>query len=169
MEKCYSGLNTRIIECINPILNKWVVRWDFRKRKDENGEQIGLIYLEQLILHKPTILEVKDIVLNWMNGEIDKKLIGGYVWKDMPIWLSSENQFNYKAAYDLAVQTNGANLPIMFKFGTTEEPIYHEFKTVEDLTEFYLGAMNYINTTLNEGWAAKDSVDWSPYVTALSE
>ena len=30
----------------------------------------------------------------------------------MNIWLSSENQFNYKVAYDLALQTNGANLPI---------------------------------------------------------
>ena len=40
----------------------------------------------------------------------------------MPVWLSSENQFNYKAAYDLAVQTGGATLPVTFKFGTDEVP-----------------------------------------------
>ena len=39
------------------------------------------------------------------------------IWNNKRIWLSSENQFNYKVAYDLALQTNGANLPIIFKFG----------------------------------------------------
>lgn len=76
----------------------------------------------------------------------------------MPIWLSSENQFNYKAAYDLAV-TFGGNLPCVFKFGTTENPIYYEFTETEDLTDFYLSAMNYINNTLAEGWKEKDNID----------
>lgn len=70
----------------------------------------------------------------------------------MPIWLSSENQFNYKAAYDLAIQTEGANLPIKFKFGTTENPEYFIFESIEDLSDFYLSAMTFINKTLQEGW-----------------
>jgi hypothetical protein len=59
----------------------------------------------------------------------------------MPVWLSSENQFNYKAAYDLAVQTGGATLPVTFKFGTDEVPQYREFVTLEELTDFYTKAM----------------------------
>lgn len=81
----------------------------------------------------------------------------------MSVWLSSENQFNYKAAYDLAVQTGGQNLPIVFKFGATDEPVYHTFSTVEELSDFYLKAMTYINTVLAEGWAEKDAIDWEKY------
>lgn len=165
MKRGYGSVGVDVLECINPMKGRWILRYDIKPTENE-GE---VSFISQVIEHKPTLKEVKDIILSWMNGEIDKKLIGGYVWKDMPIWLSSENQFNYKAAYDLAIQTQGANLPVTFKFGTTDEPIYHEFKTVEELTQFYVGAMNYINTTLNEGWTAKDAVDWSPYVTALSE
>lgn len=81
----------------------------------------------------------------------------------MPVWLSTENQFNYKASYDLAVQTGGANLPIRFKFGTDEEPIYHDFTSVDELTDFYTGAMAFINETLQDGWKQKDSINICTY------
>lgn len=161
----YGNVGVDVLECINPMKGRWMVRYDIQPT--ENDGEVS--FISQVIEHKPTIKEVKDIILSWMNGEIDKKLIGGFVWNDMAVWLSSENQFNYKAAYDLAVQTGGANLPVTFKFGTTDEPVYHEFTSVEELTEFYTSAMGYINEVLNEGWAAKDAVDWSPYVLALGE
>lgn len=81
----------------------------------------------------------------------------------MQVWLSTENQFNYKAAYDLAVQSQGMSLPITFKFGTTTEPVYYTFENLEMFTDFYSKAMFYINTKLAEGWKLKDSIDWSVY------
>ncbi len=81
----------------------------------------------------------------------------------MPVWLSSENQFNYKAAFDLATQTAGANLPVRFKFGTDDEPQYYIFSNLEDLTDFYTKALKYVDSILNEGWEEKDSIDWSVY------
>lgn len=171
-KRSFGSKGLKLVECINsnPRYNRWHIRWDVQTVVGENGEDMGVSFMYKLIEgHKPTMAEVKDIVLSWMNEEIDKKIVGGYEWAGMKVWLSSENQFNYKAAYDLAVQTGGANLPVTFKFGTTEEPIYHEFKTVEELSSFYMGAMNYINETLNEGWKAKDAVDWTPYEEILSE
>lgn len=40
------------------------------------------------------------------------------------VWLSRENQINYKAAFDLAMQFGGQHgtLPVTFKLGTTEDP-----------------------------------------------
>ena len=81
----------------------------------------------------------------------------------MPVWLSAENQFNYKSAYDLAVQTAGATLPVTFKFGTDEQPQYRKFTTLDELTDFYSKAMAYIQTTLAEGWKEKDAIDWAAY------
>ena len=168
MEKrVHGGENILLIECINPRIRKYRVRWDIRPYRDEEGNPQGVTFLETEFLHKPTIQEIKDTILAWMNSEIDKQIISGFEWNGMKVWLSSENQFNYKAAYDLAVQTNGANLPVMFKFGTTDNPIYYTFTTVDELYDFYINAMNYINQVLNDGWLRKDAMNWEVYEDIL--
>lgn len=116
---------------------------------------------------RPSFRQVKSFILTEMNKSIDKAIISGFKWKGMSVWLSSENQFNYKAAYDLAFQTNGASLPTVFKLGTTEEPVYYKFDTLEELTDFYTKALTYINEQLAIGWYKKDSIDWSVYEEAL--
>lgn len=63
--------------------------------------------------------------------------------------------------------SKGSNLPVTFKFGTTEKPVYYTFESVEDLADFYTGAMEYINAQLNQGWQEKDNFDWTPYEEAL--
>lgn len=130
------------------------------------GEQTPTGYAcwtEEYFTNKPSINEIKNTIWGWYDKETDYKILRGFTWKDMPVWLSSENQFNYKAAYDLAVQTNGATLPVTFKFGTPDNPVYYTFETLEDFTDFYTSAINYINQTLAEGWQKKDSIDWSKY------
>lgn len=173
-KRIHGGIDTKVMECINPRLQKWLIRWDIQSTTEideETGKEriIGKNYQEKLVLHKPTMAEVKEIVLAGMNAKIDERILSGFVWNGMGVWLSSENQFNYKAAYDLAVQTQGMNLPVTFKFGTTEEPVYYEFTSVDELTLFYVGAMKYIDTTLNDGWKEKDAVDWSAYESLLAE
>lgn len=162
MRKTHGNSGISAVECINPKYNKYRVRWGFEPHYSESGEEQGVDFYEEEFLHKPSLNEIKEVILSWYNNKIDEKIVSGFVWKDMPIWLSSENQFNYKAAYDLAV-TFGGNLPCVFKFGTTESPVYYEFTDTEDLTDFYLSAMNYINNTLAEGWNEKDNIDWSIY------
>lgn len=112
---------------------------------------------------EPTISQIKEIITAQINADIDLKILSGFVWNGMPVWLSTENQFNYKAAYDLAVQTGGATLPVRFKFGTDNNPQYHTFNDLEELTDFYTKALDFVNTTLNDGWDEKDSIDWSVY------
>lgn len=168
MEKRIHGSeDISLIECINPRYKKYRVRWDVQPYFDEEGNQQGVTFVEKEFFYKPTIAEVKDAVLGWMNAKIDEKILTGFVWNGYQVWLSSENQFNYKAAYDLAVQTNGANLPVVFKFGTTDNPQYYEFRNVDELTDFYVKAMAYINEQLAQGWRQKDSVDWSGYEILL--
>lgn len=112
---------------------------------------------------KPTMDEIKDIIVKQINANTDEKILSGLIWKDMPIWLSAENQFNYKAAYDLAVQTGGASLPVTFKFGTDASPIYYTFETLEDFNDFYTTSLTFIQTTLAECWREKDSVNWDAF------
>lgn len=167
MKRTYGDKGLSLIECINPKLRKYRIRWDMQLHFDEEGNERGVSFMEAEVLHKPSISQVKDIVLNGYNQIIDEKILTGFIWKDMPIWLSSENQFNYKAAYDLAVMSQGKTLPTVFKFGTTEQPVYYSFGTLEDISDFYISAMSYINTCLAEGWKIKDNIDWSVYEEAL--
>lgn len=147
-----------MMECINPIKNKWSVRWGASPADN------GLItYMEEVFLHKPSLTELKELIINWHNGQISEKIISGFAWKDVAVWLSSENQFNYKATYDLAIQTSGANLPVTFKFGTNDAPIYYTFTTTEELAEFYTSSLAFITATLTEGWRIKDEIDWTEY------
>ena len=118
--------------------------------------------MEAEFKHKPSEDEIKQTVLGWFNEQIDIVILSGFEWNGMPVWLSSENQFNYKAAYDLAVQTDGATLPVTFKFGN-EEPCYHTFDTVEELTDFYTKAMLHIQHTLADGWKKKDAFNVEQY------
>lgn len=145
------------VECVNPRKDKWRVRWDIRE-KDGTAD-----YEEVEFDHRPTFDEVRATILAGYNARIDEAILAGFVWEGAPVWLSTENQFNYKAAFDLAVQTDGANLPVVFKLGTDEKPVYREFTTMDDLKNFYTAAMAHVQNTLAAGWKAKDEIDFGLY------
>ena len=158
MKRVEGSAGVTLLECTNPVKGKWRVRWDVEAKEDGSAS-----YMEEDFNHKPSVNEVREVVLDWYNADIDAKIISGFKWQGKSVWLSTENQFNYKAAYDLAVQTGGQNLPVTFKLGTDEEPVYHEFKDTSELTDFYTKAIAYIQEVLARGWKEKDSFDFSKY------
>lgn len=84
MNRTHGSIDTLPIECINKKYNKYRIRWDFQPSY-ENGMQNGVTFFEAEINHKPSIEEIKEIVLEGYNKEIDKKIVSGFVWKEMPI------------------------------------------------------------------------------------
>ena len=158
------GDNPALVECLNEVIPIYAIRWDVQ---DNNGtfgaSKQGTNYMEAQVWHKPTLQECQNIILEWHNKRIDEEILCGFSWNDMGVWLSTENQFNYKAAFVLAVQTDGATLPVTFKFGSTLAPVYHDFETVEELTDFYTKAMAYVSTVLKAGWRDKESIYLVPY------
>lgn len=158
MRRIEGSAGVQLLECTHPAKNKWRIRWDVQEK--ENG---SANYMEEEFDHKPTEDEIKQTVIAWFNTQTDTTILSGFEWNGMSIWLSSENQFNYKAAYDLAVQTAGATLPVTFKFGTDEAPCYHTFTTVEELSDFYTKAMQHIRSALADGWSKKDAFSLDSY------
>lgn len=164
--------------------NLWTIRWGWEPWKDEEGKEIDMGYWsEHPFFSKPNINEVRQLILNAINSDTDYKILTGFNW-EVPVegelaegeeplrincYLSTENQFNYKAAYDLAHQTQGASLPFVLKFGSDEAPKYYEFKTLEEFSGFYQAAIGFINATLQEGWIKKDGIDWAEYERQLNE
>lgn len=148
----------RLLECTNPVKGKWRIRWDVQKREDGSTD-----YMEEEFDHRPSDEEIKETVIDWYNNQTDRAILSGFSYEGNTVWLSTENQFNYKAAYDLARQSNGATLPVKFKFGSDEKPVYRIFENMKDLTDFYTKAMRYILETLDAGWKKKDAFDLEQY------
>lgn len=160
MKRIEGTADVRLIECVNPVRGKWRIRWDVQPT--ENGT---VTYMEAEFQHKPTADEIRQTIIGWYNQRTDEAILSGFEYEGRMVWLSSENQFNYKAAYDLAVQTGGATLPVTFKLGTDNNPCYCTFQKMEDFSDFYIRAMQHIQTTLADGWRKKDSLDLSLYET----
>lgn len=141
------------------------------KKLNEDLYEWYEVYLPKKQTAALSLQTVKDAIIGDINARTDEKIVSGFVWNpaaggdSIPVWLSTENQFNFKSAYDLAIQKNGATLPVTFKMGEHEDgtPVYHTFNTMEDADDFYIKAVAYINFCLAQGWEEKDGIDWSPY------
>ena len=158
MKRAQGNAEVRLLECVNPVRNKWRVRWDVQQREDGSAA-----YMEAELDHQPTEAEISAAVKEWYNVQTEKAILSGFTYDGTPVWLSQENQYNYKAAYDLAVQTDGKTLPVTFKFGTDDEPVYRTFDSLDKLTDFYTSVVKFIQDTLADGWKKKDSIDLSKY------
>ena len=160
MKRVEGNQDVRLIECVNPVRGKWRIRWDVLEKEDGTAT-----YMEAEFQHKPTADEIRQTIIAWCNQQTDEAILSGFEYDGNMVWLSSENQFNYKAAYDLAVQTDGATLPVTFKLGTDEQPVYKVFDNLEELAGFYTAAMLHIRHALEAGWRKKDALDLSLYET----
>ena len=107
--------------------------------------------------------EIKLAILEDIDNEVKRVIIEDFVWNSHKVWLSIENQNNYSNALDVAINTEGANLPYKVRFGTIEEPDYYTFTTVESLKAFWLACSKYITDSIKSGWALKDSINWKDY------
>ena len=123
----------------------YVLFYGFDKDKDESGYCWRKDYG-----HKPTEEELKGDIATHVNKLIDEKILAGFTYEGNIVYLSSENQFNYKAAFDLCMLT--------FKFGQENDPKYRQFSTKDELKDFYLSAISFVTNTLAEGWAEKDMI-----------
>lgn len=148
----------------------YVVNWGMEIIKDNEGADTDLCtYWQCAFDHKPSLVEIKNFILGEINAEIDEKIMKGFTWRspdgrDINVWLSTENQFNYKVIYDLAVQTQGSSLPFILKFGDVDNPEYYTFSDLAVFGDFYAQSIRHINGCIHDGWAKKDAIDWGNYI-----
>lgn len=159
--------------------SRWIVSYSMEPETDGNYATWYEIYFyKKQHPNIPTVEEMKKAITDNINARTDERILSGFVWTppaDSPedaavpdaspsginVWLSEENQRNFSEAQRVAMITNGQSLPMTFKLGEDADgnPIYHQFATVEELTDFYLQAVAYINQCLNDGWQEKDSIN----------
>ncbi len=150
MRRVEGSADVRLLECTNPVRNRWRLRWDVQKK--ENG---SASYMEEEFDHRPTEEEIRETIVAWVNDETDRKILSGFRWKGMPVWLSMENQMNYAR-----IERCGAEYPLRVKMGEDEEgrPVYHTFEGAEEFGEFSEAASRYVMEMVSAGWREKDAV-----------
>lgn len=158
---------------MHPQGHGYYIMWDYQPamEDDGNGNMVEAEHGTCISVHvpyrKPTVALIKYLVTSYYNSETDRKIYEGFKWDGKTVYLTNENQFNYKALYDIAFQMNGANLPVKLKLGSDDTPCYVVFNTLEEFQQFYFSCVTWINNCVNEGWEKKDNMDYAPFEEAL--
>lgn len=88
---------------------EWAVRWDFKPKLDEQGNETGVNwYEEEVYNYIPTINDIQQTITEWFNKQTDGIIEHGFEWKGIKVLLNDENKFNYKAITDEAARIETA-------------------------------------------------------------
>lgn len=120
---------------------------------------------------EPDIEQLREVIENHINAKVDANILCGYEWtvlhgddagKTVKVWLSKENQDNFKAKHDAAlVYPDRVRFPMTYKISeVNHKAVYEVFDSIQELAAFYLGGLAYIEACYNAGWAEKDAIDY---------
>ena len=74
----------------------WAVRWDFKPKLDENGNETGIYWYEEEAFNWiPSIEDIQKTIVEWFNKQTDAMIQDGFTWKGKRVLLSDENKFNF--------------------------------------------------------------------------
>lgn len=157
MEKIY-GTKQRQDGIVHIGRSKWILFYGFGKdnESDENGWEY-----RHTFDHKPTLSEVRELVVSTIDNTTHEKIVNGLVWNGESIYLSIENQLNFAAIE----RSQSIPFPLTLKINELADgtPVYHTFENTDDYTAFYQAVTMHITETLQNGWEEKDSIDLSFY------
>lgn len=157
MKRVQGNPGVALIECTNPVRGKWRVRWDVTT--DDSGITS---YMEEEFKHRPSIDEIKTLICGWIDEKTKNTILSGFSYEGNPVWLSQENQANYQRTYLQTTLCDGT-LPVTFKFGTDDAPVYRVFNNASELGAFYRAFSDHIRQAQLAGWNEKDMINLELY------
>lgn len=151
-----------------------IIGYELKQTSDDMYEWLE-VYLYKSQFNSIGINEIKDAINGDIDNQTDEKILCTYPWtvlhgddagKSIKVWLSKENQNNFKAKHDAAlVYPDLVRFPMTYKISEDENKnaIYEVFESIQELAHFYLGGISYIQQCYEDGWARKGAIDWSEY------
>lgn len=162
---------TERFKLINTTGNRTVVSYD-RQDVDEENSTWREVSFSKDHSEKPSIEQIRKAIIADIGARTDYRSEFGYTWQGKPVRLNRENRDNFKAVHDAAAMyPDKVKFPRLFKLSEDGEgmPVYHEFQSMEELAQFYLGGLDWIDGCVHDGFVEKDSFDFTPYEQELSK
>lgn len=165
----------KLLYCIDPTSDRWLMAYDLKEEPlpedAPEGTMPSYSYATHLFDHQPTHEEVTELIYGAINEACDEAILTGCTYttlEDTPhrcqLYLNQQNQFNWKAIYDMAKHSGGGNLPAILKLGISDEDAYYyTITTMRQLEHFILSVFKHIETTLASCWMAKQHLNLTPY------
>lgn len=127
--------------------------------EDENGDTYNL---RKNYDHRPSIDEIRTDIEELINKDVQDRILTGFTYDGSTVWLSMENQSNYMAAV-LDTSNRDGDISVTIRTGSADAPAYKTFSSRAELMAFYTQVVAHIQSCLREGWAMKDSIDYSVF------
>ena len=155
MEKIYGAT-----EHFNGIVRIGQSRWEIFYGFCQEGETA--YQWREKVNHKPALAEVKKIIFDQINENVQQQILKGMLYKKRMVWLSPENQRNIAFAYSLA-KGGDTTSPLILKLGTDDDYVMYEFKNDEEVISFAINVQKHIEDAIAAGREEKTAIDWSCY------
>ncbi len=141
------------VECLSPQNQcPWAARFCYKTDEDGNTT-----YAMSKFSHRPSVDDVRVEVASYFNDIVKERILSGWTYENVGIWLSNENQMNYATAAAVGAES------LVIKGGSEEAPQYLTLSSAEDIRTFVTAMRDYIANTVAWGWEQKDNFDYSPY------
>lgn len=159
------------LQVFNQIKGEYILSWVYKET----------MYVETILTYKPDIDQIKNIIIDFIEKEVDKNVEFGFVYKGTPVHLNKENEDNFFKAFVFGFLENMSGqsfgiFPVPFKLGTPEKPEIKMFNDFSEVREFCLSAFAYKKGCIAEGFKLKQEIpvvefmkildpDWTPVPT----
>lgn len=77
MNRVNGAQGVRLIECTNPVKDKWRVRWDVHNNEDGSAD-----YMEAEFHGRPSDDTIKAMVSQWFNDRTIEAIRSGFAWHE---------------------------------------------------------------------------------------
>jgi hypothetical protein len=133
--------------------NKWELIYGFGKDSEDAGT--GYNY-RQRFTYKPTLAEIKETIKATINEATSERILSGFVWNDISVWLSMEQQSNFNQ-----IALGSVDYPLTLKLGESADgmPLYNTFNSAEEFSDFHGAVTKHILGAIQSGYEEKDALD----------
>ena len=115
----------------------------------------------------PKPREIKDLILDTISAEIDRRILTGFSWQGLPVLFTEEQKFTHEVAFQASkdLQQIGAYQPVVLKLSEDEDrnDVVYRFETFEELKAYHDAAFAFQQQVYAEAAAERRAIDWSKF------
>lgn len=149
--------NLPLVLCTDQKYNTWMIYFNCQQVSEDRWE-----WWAQDFMGLPTLQELKDIVNNYINEEIERKSRQEFVWTS-----SNGETFNIDFTPQKEYELRFQHGEFPFDYALGKDYQNHTFESNEELEDLFNKFEEFKQSCREEMETIANSIDWSQYEQAL--